>query len=170
MCCIGKETELVGSSPAPIKRSMEAAKALPIKKRRCIKKSVRFSLLHNKINVRHATAEDLKQAWHQREDYKAMENSARNSALEALLTFHLTKKEPQGFTMRGLEASINAKVREQRQKWIGTTVGGVLLVQGLQRAVGACNPELLREMSLKGSEESRLGAALLGILDSEEAK
>ena len=98
-----------------------------------------------------------------------MESSTRMSVLEAYATLQRTKKEPEGFTARGLEASLNPNFREQRNKWIGTVVGGVLLAQGLQKATGVSNPELLRSMSVKGSEESRVGAILVAALDFQEA-
>ena len=165
MCRLTNDVDSLASDQKWVKNS----KSLPLNKRRHMKKSVRFSLLKNKVQVRHATSEDLKQAWHQREDYKAMESSTRMSVLEAYATLQRTKKEPEGFTARGLEASLNPNFREQRNKWIGTVVGGVLLAQGLQKATGVSNPELLRSMSVKGSEESRVGAILVAALDFQEA-
>lgn len=172
MCYLTQDIELLGTSPSPMKRSSpplraKTNKSLPFKKRRqVIKKSVCFSLHQNNIKVRHASPDDLRRAWHSRGDYQAMEASARESVIQAALT----QQEPEGFTLRGLEATVSEKVREQRKKWIGTTVGGVLLVQSLQKSVGVANAGLLKEMSMKGSAQSRMCSLMMGALDSEEAK
>lgn len=145
---------------------------MPLKKRaQRVKKAVKFSLAHNKINTRPASPEDLQRAWHTREEYKIIQESARDTLVAAAITIKLTNQEPAGFTARGLESHLSEQVRNQRKKWIETTVGGVLLVQALQKqAGGVVNAELLKAMSEKGSETARVGATMLGALDAEHAK
>ena len=151
-------TAVAEKTTAHPKRSLGDDQYAPNKKRRLSKKTVQFCEDKNTVVYRHLSNEDLKQAWMNQDDYKAIRQENRNTivALKKVMgKLHILDSE---YCIRGLETFISVFLfgtdREKNLK-----IARVILnEQNIQRASGIFDPTTLTAVSMILSRESRIKA------------
>jgi hypothetical protein len=140
------------------KRSLGDDQYAPNKKRRLWKKTVRFCDDKNTVVYRHLSNEDLKRAWMNQDDYKAIRQENRNTlvALKKVMgKLHILDSE---YCIRGLETFISILIFGADRKKNLKIARVVLNEQNIQRASGISDPTTLTAVSMILSRESRIKA------------
>jgi hypothetical protein len=140
------------------KRSLGNDQYAPNKKRRLSTKTVRFCDDKNTVVYRHLSNEDLKRAWMNQHDYKAIRLENRNTivALKKVMgKLHILDSE---YCIRGLETFISILIFGTDRKKKLKIVRLILNEQKIQRAAGIFDPATLTAVSMILSRESRIEA------------
>lgn len=156
-----------------------AAKAAPLKavKKGATKaKAVRFSEASKVIIDRNAAKQSTEEekaepnaTWYQNRDYAIIKYEILASIKAITKVFKNESTSPldlEQHCLRGIETSISSDLYLRRKHRIRSTLKGVLEHQRLQRLAGLSDPNALRNVSLKQSEEAQESAFSVGKLDA----
>jgi hypothetical protein len=138
----------------------------PNKKRRLSKKTVRFCEDKNIVVYRHLSNEDLKRAWMNQDDYKAIRLENRNTivALKKVMgKLHILDSE---YCIRGLETFISILIFGTDRKKNLKIVRLIVNEHNRQRAAGIFDPATLTTLSMILSRESRIKALASASFDT----
>lgn len=130
----------------------------PNKKRRVSKNTVRFCEDKNTVVYRHLSNEDLKRAWMNQDEYKAIRRENRNTivALKKVMgKLHILDSE---YCIRGLETFISILIFGADRKKNLKIVRAILNEQNMQRTSGIFDPTTLTAVSMILSRDSRIQA------------
>jgi hypothetical protein len=152
-CCTLRKNKLVCKKVVPSKKVIRA------------KKSVRFSNI-NTVAFRHASKEDLQQAWNQQEDIEAIKTGIRGD-IEAVhaVNGRLSQLDQSAHCYRGLETGISMDIYKLKKIWVKTTRQKVMDEQQMQKNLGIFDPERLSLASQASSSDATRTAAQIAELD-----
>lgn len=154
----------VTTSCTTSKRSSAAADndlVVQSKRRRTIKKSVRFCEEMNTTQLRSLSDSDFKAAWMQLGDYQAIRGHVRNT-LVAIKKGKIHEVDNNQHCIQGLERHIDALLFRQGRSKQQRIVQGVLNEQRVQRASGITDPPTLNGLSMILTRDCRFSALQRG--------
>jgi hypothetical protein len=157
---LGVTTAVAEKTTAHPKRSLGGHdQYAPNKKRRISKKTVRFcDDDKNTVVYRHLSDEDLKRAWMNQDEYKAIRHENRNTivALKKVMgKLHVLDSK---YCIRGLETFISILIFGTDRGKNLKIVRVILNEQNIQRASGVFDPTTLTAVSMILSRDSRIKA------------
>jgi hypothetical protein len=153
------DTTFTEKTTAHPKRSLGHDQYAPNKKRRLSKKTVRFcNDDKNTVIYRHLSDEDLKRAWMNTDEYKAIRQDNRNTIVALNKVMGKLHNLDSQYCIRGLETFISILIfgadRQQNRKIVRV----ILNEQDIQRESGISDPITLTAVSMILCRDSRIKA------------
>ena len=164
-------TVLSGPAGMPVRRVSNASidKLAAQARKRVVKKGTRAKAVRfsdsTKVIARKANI--AAEAWYQPKDYAVIKHDLLGSIHAISQVFQGAALDLSEHCLRGIETSISADLHQRRKTRIQTTTQSVLEQQRQQRLKGVSDPQALRAISERCTQEAQESALSVGKLDSQ---